>query len=87
MVQYLKVAGKFVLALAAGVVGAELGFAGGVATVNDAVTISKKAEPKVVKVTGFGPFKKAVIAVHNPLSGQTATATVKVKSVKKANKR
>lgn len=87
MVTYLKVAGKFVLALAAGVAGAELGFAGGAGAVNDAVAISGVGRPKVVATKGFGPFKKAVVATKNPFTGKVTTTTVKVKTVKAANKK
>lgn len=79
----LKVVGKVVvkgLAVAAGaIVGAELGFAGGAAAMNDGIAISKKFQPKPVKVKGWGPFKKVVLETKNPFTGEVVQTTVRVK--------
>lgn len=79
----LKVAGKVAITVVAGAVGLELGVMGAEGLVNDAVTISKKApKPVVVKTSGFGPFKKAVVKTENIFTGEKYYTTVKVAKVK-----
>lgn len=79
MVNVVKVIGKAAAVVGAAVVGAELGFAGGAAAMNDGIYISKKYQPKLVKVKGVGPFKRAVVSAKNPFTGEVTTTTIKIK--------